>query len=205
MKVTGTGLFTYSQHLGPYSLQVSCSSDSSITAGAFTGIQAVHYHATGGTVQTYTFPELTTNPTDCGIESYTFTFDSETTYQAAAFTNSGITYPSATCATSPCRTFDINLGSARVSTFQIKGLIIGGAYKVSTLLSIYIGCSIQENSGTAIVPTQNTERGIASPTVKWTFEPFEVPLSGCPSTLTYQLVDSNDGTDNPQSSPTGLS
>ena len=39
MKVTGSGLFTYSQHLGPYSLQVACSSDSSITAGDFTGLQ----------------------------------------------------------------------------------------------------------------------------------------------------------------------
>jgi hypothetical protein len=131
--VEATGDFIFSKYLGPYSLQVACSPDSSVTAVDFTGLQLVTVWAVNtapGSIQTFTFPELVTNPTDCGIEKYAISGDGGSTFNES-WTGALSKYPATGCATTPCRSMEVNVETARVITGLIKGYIIGGAIKVS--------------------------------------------------------------------------
>ena len=71
---------------------------------------------------TYTFPPFTTTPSDCGIFSYSISFESSPI----------TTYPAASCATDPCQSVDISLEVSQTLTFNIEVTANGGATADST-------------------------------------------------------------------------
>jgi hypothetical protein len=139
-----------------------------------------------GSFFTWSFPELETSPSNCGIASYEFTDDAGSTFLdvATLLSRYRITYPAVGCTTTPCRSIDVNLEVAQVLTLQIKGTVNGGASLLSDPFSIYI-CSIESGIGLANkVVTRNDP-----PNAWWRFNSFTVKPTECPNTLTYELVD----------------
>ena len=132
LKVSASGLFSYDQYFGPYSLAVTCSSDSSLTIAAvgFNGLSTlVSYdkNITAGSIQTYSFPILNTIPSNCGISDYQFTFDDGGTYETAMSATNGLTYPANGCVTIPCLSIDVKVETSQIIRFKIKGTVNGGA------------------------------------------------------------------------------
>lgn len=75
LKATASdGTLSFSTYLGPYSLYVGCSWSSADTLLIQDSLfqTTAHYaqNTDSGSIETYTWPEFVTSPSDCGIASY---------------------------------------------------------------------------------------------------------------------------------------